>query len=212
MPFVITRPGVVAPVRIDPEGLTGPTAGQARGPRWRSVPPGWFVPAHVDGAVLDQRIAEAVAACGQSGTATGWAALAWQGARWFDGLAVDGRTALPVPVALRDQRMVRPRRGVEVSEDWLFDDDVVVVDGLPITVPERSVSYEARRARTLTRAVQVIDMTAADDLVDIASMTAYCERLIARPGIKRLRAAIELADENVWSVQEVPMWLRCRSS
>ncbi|GAA1788443.1 hypothetical protein GCM10009795_037840 [Nocardioides hankookensis] len=166
---------------------------------------GLYVPADTDSSVVEQRIVEAVAGCGETAAATGWASLTWRGARWFRGLGPDGRQRLDVPVALGDRRTIRPRPGVVASDDWLFDDDVTVVDGLPITVAERSVSYEVRRAPSLVRAVQIIDMAAADDLVDIASMTLHASRLAARPGIKRLRTALIWADENVWSPQEVPM-------
>lgn len=207
MDLSIDRAGVVVPKRRDASGASGPTPGRARGPRWRAVSSGLYVPADTDSGVVEQRIVEAVAGCGGTAAATGWASLAWRRARWFRGLGPDGRTLLDVPVALGDRRTVRPRPGVVVSDDWLFDDDVGTVDGLPITAAERSVSYEARRATSLTRAVQVIDMAAADDLVDIASMTAYAARLRARPGIKRLRTALLWAEENVWSPREVPMRL-----
>lgn len=207
MSLSISRPGIVVPVRLDPKGVAGPTKGQARGPRWRSVPTGLYVPATTVSAQIEQRIVEAVVGSGPGAAVTGWAALAWVGARWFRGLGPDGRTALPVPIALGDRRTVRPRPGVVVSDDWLFDADLLEIDGLPTTIAERSVSYEVRRAPTLTRAVQILDMAAADDLVDITSMTAYTERLVARPGVKRLRTALSWMEENVWSIQEVPMRL-----
>jgi hypothetical protein len=125
------------------------------------------------------------------------------GATWFEGQGRDG--PLPVPVALGDHRQVRPRPGVVLSEDWLFDDDVVMVDGLPVTVPERAVTYEVRRSRILPRAVRIIDMAAFDDLVDIEGLTVYTERLVARGGIRLLKRALDLANENAWSPPEVDM-------
>lgn len=206
----IDRPGIVAPVRLDPTGRAGPTPGQARGPRWRRVGCGLYVPASVDADDLEQRIVEAVLGTSFPVALTGWAALAWQGARWFSGLAADGVTALPVPLALGDRRAVRPRAGVVISEDWLFADDVVELDGLPLTVAERSVSYEVRSTRSLIGAVRAIDMAAADDLVDLESMRAYTRRLAGRPGVRRLRTAIEWADENAWSPQEPTMRIHWR--
>lgn len=198
-----TRRGVVMPSRIDPLGVAGPTAGQARGPGWRRVGKGRYVPAHVDRDRTEQRIVEAVA--GIDGAVTGWAALHWMGATWFNGFRADGRTMRPVPVAIGDRRQARPRPGVQLSEDWLFDDEVVVVDGIPVTTPNRSVSYEVRRSRSLVRAVQVIDMAAFDDLVDVEGLEAYAARLVARSGVRLLRRALTQADENVWSPQEVVM-------
>lgn len=199
----ITRPGVAAPVRLDPTGSTGPTPGQARGKDWRRVGPGLYVPASVDSLALDQRIVEAVEGCAGAAAATGWAALAWQGGRWL-------RSTGPVPVALGDKRVVRARPGVTLSEDWMFADDVVELDGLALTRAERSVTFEVRRARNLVAAVRTIDMAAYDDLVDIASLADYAVRLGARPGVVRLREAISWAEENVWSPQEVPMRIHWR--
>jgi len=196
---------VAMPVRIDPEGVVGPTVGQARGRRWRRVGKGLYVPADVDPTTTFQRIVEAVA--GSGGAVTGWAALHWLYATWFDGLEGDGRTPMPVPIAIHDRRRVRPRPGVRLSEDWLFDGEVIVVDGVPITIPVRSVSYEVRRARTLPRAVRIIDMAAFDDLIDLASLEAYADRLVARGGVRLLKRALPVARENAWSPPEVDMRL-----
>ena len=201
----MTRPGVVAPVRLDASGRSGPTPGQARGPHWRRVGSGLYVPCSVDPATTDQRIVEAVLGCAEDAAATGWAGLNWQGARWLQSDA-------PVPVALGDRRAVRPRPGVTLSEDWLFADDLIEVDGLPLTRPERSVTYEVRRARSLVAAVRWIDMAAYDDLVDLASLEVYATRLGSRPGSRRLRDALSWAEENVWSPQEVGMRIAWRQA
>ena len=199
----ITRTGLVVPVRIDPRGRTGPTPGQARGPRWRSPGPRFFTPADVP-LTSDQRIVEAVACLPAGAAATGWAALHWLGARWFTGVAADG-SPLPVPVAIGDRRCARARPGVTLSEDWLFPNDVVRVDGLPITVPLRSVTFAARTAPDDIAAVRVIDMAAYDDLVDLASLRAYADRLVGRQGRRRLERSLAVADENAWSPMEVVM-------
>ncbi|WP_082573345.1 MULTISPECIES: hypothetical protein [unclassified Nocardioides] len=203
MPLDITRSGLVAPTRIDPSGLSGPTAGQARGPYWRTAGPRHHVPADVP-VTTEQRIVEAVGALPPGSAATGWAALHWLEARWFDGLSADG-SPLPVPVALGDQRCARNRPGVTLSEDWLFADDVIVIDGLPITIPERSVTYAARTARDDIAAVRDIDMAAYDDLVDLDGLRSYTARLAGRSGKRRLLRALALADENSWSPMETVM-------
>ncbi|MGA8258464.1 MAG: hypothetical protein WB767_17980 [Nocardioides sp.] len=210
MDLQIGRPGVVVPVRVDPTGALGPTPDQARGRRWRRTSPGRYVPASVAGDPLDrvdQRIVEVAAGLPPGTGVTGWAALHWQGARYLDVTRADGGLR-DVDAALGDAASIAPRRGVVLSYDWLFADDVGEVDGLPITRPERSVSYAARRARTLEQAVRVIDMAAAADLVDLASLGRYAERLTGRSGVRRLMAAIDAADENVWSPMEVTMRLR----
>lgn len=199
----LSRPGVAAPVALDPRGRTGPTAGQARGPRWRRVGCGLYVTADAP-LTTEQRIVEAVGGLPRGAAATGWAALHWLGARWFDGRSADG-TALPVPVAIDHQRAARSRPGVLLSEDWLFADDIRVVDGLPITIPSRSVTYAARVASDDVAAVRAIDMAAYDDLVDLDALRAYTARLIGRCGKRRLERALDVADENAWSPMEVVM-------
>lgn len=161
------------------------------------------MPVAADETVVQQRIVEALACMPMGCAVTGWAALAWLAPLWFEGLGHDGRTMLPVPVAVSDRGTARPRPGVVITEDWLFADDVIVVDGLPITIPERSVSYEARRARTDVAATRVVDMAAFHDLVDLAGLDAYAGRLGSRPGVLRLRRAIAAGNENAWSPQEV---------
>lgn len=199
------RRDVVHPMRVDPEGHSGPTPGQARGKRWRRVGKGLYVPADVDPTTTPQRIVEAVA--GTGGAATGWAALYWLFATWFNGRASDGRTPLAVPVALHDRDRVQGRPGVRFSEDWLFAGDVLVVDGLPVTVPLRAVTYEVRRTWSLPRAVRIIDMAAFDDLVSIDELTDYTARLVSRAGVRMIKKALPLAGENAWSPPETEMRL-----
>lgn len=204
MDLHLTRPGPVVPVAADPLGLAGPTPGQARGSRWRTSSPGRFVPVGVRADDTQQRIVEAVAG-GVAGTAaTGWSALHWQGARWFSGRRADG-TPEPVLLAVGDAGNLAPRPGVRFCYDWLFDDDVIDVDGLPVTRPERSVCAEVLRVRTLARAVRIIEMATADDLVDLDALEAYALRIKGRPHTVRLFSALGLADENVWSPGESDM-------
>ena len=73
-PFHVRRPRLVRPVRVDPEGLTGPTRGQARGPGWRRTSQGLHVPAGVD-VTPEQRIVEAAAVLRKDEAVAGWAAL-----------------------------------------------------------------------------------------------------------------------------------------
>lgn len=203
----VTRAGIVVPVRPDPRREGGrPSPQQVRGRGWRRVAKGLYVPADTDSSATEQRIVEAVAGGPAGVAATGWAALAWQRATWFAGTAADGGL-LPVPLSLGDNRAVAPRPGTTLCEDWLFADDVIRSDGLPITVPDRSVSYEVRRARGLIDAVVVIDMAAFSDLIDLAGFAEHVGRLGSRPGVRRLRAAVALAQENSWSPQETVMRL-----
>ena len=203
-PFHPARPGLVAPVRIDPTGRTGPTRAQARGPHWRRVAHGWYVPAHVDLDDPLQRIVEASVLLPAYGGVTGWAGLRWLYGRWFDGVTDDGRTRLPVTLATGGQT-VRQQRGMAISEETLPPGELVVVDGLSITRPLRSACFEMRYAESDERAARVLDMAAYSDLVSIGEMTAYVHGLTAMTGVPRCRRALPLADKNSWSPRESRM-------
>lgn len=198
------RPGIVAPVRIDPSGRAGPTPGQARGPYWRASSPGWYVPGDTDARHPWQRAVEAAACRPGYGGVTGWAALAWEHGRWFGGLSDNGRDLLPVTVAT-GLTHARSHPGIAISEERCSPRDLVVVDDLPITIPARSVCFEMRYAASDWQAARVLDMAAYSDLVSKAELRAYAEDHPGWTGIPRCRDAIALADENAWSPPEVRM-------
>lgn len=193
--------GLVVPVRIDPTGKTGPTRGQARGPGWRSVAPGWVVPANTT-TVVEQRILEALTWAGPRAVATGWAALRLQGGGFFDGLARDGRTQLPVPVAANGERR-RPRPGVHLSEDRIPEDEVVVVHGMRCAVSERALLDEVRRDADAWDGVVAVDMTCAAQLTSIRRMQRYRWARYWYRDIRRLDRILPLADEGARSRPEV---------
>lgn len=204
MALHLTRPGLVVPVPVDPLGVTGPTRGQARGPRWRATSTNRFVPAEVDSSLVDQRIVEAVAGAPERAAATGWAGLRWRGADYFDGYDARMRPR-PVPVALGDRKPIRAREGTELRYGWLLENDVVTVDGLPVTRPERSVFDEVCRARGLEHAVQTISMACRADLVSLDELLAYRGLLGSRQFTARFAAAVVMSDENLWSPLEATM-------
>ena len=198
-PFDPNRPTLVAPVRADPSGLRGPTRKEARGPRWRRTSRGFFVPADLPEDDPQQRTVEASVLLRPGEAVTGWAALHWLGGRWF------GSSADPVPLVT--QREVVPPPGVLVSQEHLKRGEVVVVDGLPVTTPVRSVCFAMRHARDWRDGVVAIDMACYSDLVTVAEVAAYAARIGPWTGIPRCRKALAYADENSWSPQEVIMRL-----
>lgn len=209
-PFHPRRPGLVAPVRVDPTGAAGPTRRQSRGPRWRQTSRGLFVPDHVELTAL-QRILEAgVLLAERGGAVTGWAGLRWLGGWWFDGSTPHDPHGLPVELALASD--LRPRAGVTLCEERLNPKEVVVVDGLPVTIPERSTAFLARRAGSLRLAVQAVCLAAFHDLASIHEVGEYAgaaprQGLSGWTGIPQCRIAVDLADENCWSPTEVSMML-----
>jgi hypothetical protein len=198
-PDLPTRPGLFRPVRIDLAGRVGPTPNSARGPRWRASSHGFHVPATVEQTV-DQRILEASMALPAHGGVTGWAGLRWGGGVWFDGLGVGG-VQRPVWLATAGDD-IRSQPGIAVSAERLDPRFLVVIDGVRMTVPVRSVDFELRYAEGLWHAVEVLDMAAYSDLVSLAEVSAHAMAHPGWTGIGQERAALGLADENSWSPQE----------
>ncbi|SDN49603.1 hypothetical protein SAMN05192576_2244 [Nocardioides szechwanensis] len=205
------HPGVVVPARTDPAGVSGPTKPQARGRRWRRSSPGLYVPADVSTELPEQRIVEAAQMIPGYGGVTGWAALCWQGGRWFrgDDLWVEGQRALR-DVTVATMIHARSRPGVVFSEERLNRREILMCDGLPLTIAARSVCFEARYAPDLRSAVRVFDMAAYNDIVSLAECAAYLPHLNGWTGVPQCREAFALAEENAWSPREVDMRLAWR--
>lgn len=204
------RAGLVAPVRVDPSGVRGPTRGEARGPRWRQTSHGLYVPAEVE-VTDDQQILEAAAVLPRYGAVTGWAGLRWLGARWFTGEIPGSDDRRSVDLAIARSSDIRQQRGMRTCQEPWTPYDVVVVDGVRVTVPVRSTSFAMRYASSLWEAVTAADMAAYDDLCSVEEVASYAGRaprfgLSAWTGIPQCREALLLADENSWSPREV--WMR----
>jgi hypothetical protein len=162
------------------------------------------VPAEVDPDRSEQRIVEAAAVLPAYGGVTGWAALRWSGGVWFDGLARDGETRLPVTLATGDSG-ITSQAGIHVSEEAVRPFDLTKVDGLPVTTNVHAVSFLMRYAANERDAVAHLDMAAYSDLVSIEEAREYALTQAAWTGVPQLRKATDLADENSWSPTEVAM-------
>lgn len=198
-PRVARVPVLVWPVPVDPAGVHGPTRGQAAGPHWLRSSPGRYVDLRRRPDCVEQRILEAGAPL-ILGYVTGWAALRWAGAAFFDGLAPDGRTSLPVDLAANGERL-RSRAGVTVVRDRAGD-EIHQRRGLHVACPERALLDQLRRM-DLPDAVAAIDMATAAELTSNRRFRAY---LATRPGARGLRgalAALDRAVEGADSPQEV---------
>jgi hypothetical protein len=202
-PFHPDRPGLVAPVRVDPRGRSGPTRAQARGPAWRRTSQGLYVPSWTNESSVDQRIVEAAAVLPRYGGLTGWAALRWLGGHWFGG--TDG-SLQPRDVTLATGGLhLRPQPGIAICEEKLDCRDLIVVDGIRVTTAVRSACFEMRHAATQREASAVLDLAAYSDLVSIDELQDYALAHPAWTGIPQCRDAIPYADENSWSPTEVDM-------
>jgi hypothetical protein len=199
-----SRPGLVVPVRTARDGLPGPTKDEVRGPRWRRTTRGRYVPSSVSTDHVQQRILEASMVVPKGGAVTGWAALAWLGARWFSGQDAVGRR-LPVTLVISTFD-IRPQPGIELSGEGLDPALVEVVDGVPVTDPRYSVSYLMRYAPSPWAAVVAAEMAFYDDLLSLDELTAFVTPgQNAWTGVPRAREALGWCQENSWSPREPAM-------
>ncbi len=164
------------------------------------------MPSDVDGSAPHQRVAEQAARLPHGGAVTGWAAGVLLGAAYLDGLAPDGVTRLPVPLALGSTGNIRGSREVLLLRDELAADEIVVVLGIPCVIPERAAFDGMRLAPNLTEAVVVMDMLAHGEVTSLRRTREYVEtRGVGRKGATRARAALAQAREDSWSPNESRM-------
>lgn len=199
-------PRLVRPVRLDPAGVTGPTPGQSKGPRWRRTSHGFFVPTEVRDDLPEQRILEQSVRLPAGGAVTGWAACRMAGAAYFDGLARDRVSPRPVPLATGGGAL-RSVAGITVVRDRLDPGEITVLSGVPCATSRRALFDEMRWCPDDRAAVVAMDMMAAAELESVSRMRAYCARHAGWRGVPRVRRALDLADENSRSPGESRMRL-----
>ncbi len=174
--------------------MAGPTPGQARGPRWRRTSHGLYVPATVNGDVPEQRIMEQAARLPDGAAVTGWAACRLWSGNFFDGLQTDGRTKIPVPLAV-GAGQIRPDAHARVCRDQLPAEEVVRRFGIPCTRRERAVFDAARMAAGLREAVVALDMAAAAEITSPKRVEAYAAGHRGRRGVRQVERALRLTTE-----------------
>jgi len=199
--FAPPATGLVVPVPVDPLGITGPTKPRSRGPNWRRTSPGRFVPAHVSDEYVEQRILESACRAGERAVVTGWAALRLWGAGYFDGLARDGVTRLPVPIATNGERL-QHHDGILASRFTVPPDEILVIHGIRCASVERALFDEMRRVHYPRAMVVSADMTFAAELTTIRRMRLYRRERRWYRDVRNVDQALDLCDENSWSPYE----------
>ena len=159
------------------------------------------MPASVTDEVVEQRILEMYVAAGPHAVVTGWAGLRIRGAGYFDGLAPDGETRLPVPIAANGGR-VRTRPGLLVSRFTVPPDEVDLVQGIRCASEERSLFDELRRRVGVRERTVAIDMTCAAQLTSILRMRRYLKIRRWYRDVRTVVPSLDLADERSWSGPE----------
>ena len=193
--------GLVAPVRIDRKGRTGPTPKQSRGRHWRRTSPALFVPAEVDADVVEQRILEAHARAGRRAVVTGWAALRLHGGNFFDGLARDGRTRRRVQIAANGERLTSTE-GTQVVRDEVPEDEVVVLHGIRCARPERALFDEMRLLEDVREMAVAVGAACAARITSVRRMRLYAATRRWYRDVRPIKEAVEMAVEDCRSPQE----------
>ena len=195
---------LVVPVRLDPTGREGPTRHQAAGPSWRQTSSGLYVPAGAPTHVY-QRVLEQGCRIKAYGAVTGWAALRWRGARFFEGVQPAGEE-LPVPLVTGGYDL-RPDARVSISKAQLALDERESVGGIWVVTATRAVFDELRRHSDLRQAVVDVEMAIAAQLMGIDEFRAYVSGRNAWTGVGLAREAAAIAGLGCRSPQEVRMAL-----
>ena len=201
------EPGTfVVPVPIDPDGVQGPTADQARGRGWRRTSKNHYVPADAVFAQPVQRIVELAPRLPDGAGMTGWASLHLAGARWFAGTDAAG-APLPVALALGPAGKRRPIEGTRPWREVVLPSEIVARHGVPCTMVERAVFDEMRRTPSVRLAVQALEMAMYAELTSLARFHAYLATRRRRTLVGMVREAAGLAVEGPESPQESLMRL-----
>jgi hypothetical protein len=117
------------------------------------------------------------------------------------GLRVWGVPLTRVHVTRSRESGGRRGRQVHVHAAPLRSDEIVEVDGVPVTVPARMVVDTARRA-PFTGSVVIADAALQAGLVDPAALTSAAERARGRPGVAQARRVVAFAQCGGHSVGE----------
>lgn len=127
----------------------------------------------------------------QQATVAGVSAAALHGSLWID-------AALPAELNHRHRHKTI---GIVLHSDRLDEDEVCVVNGVPVTTPART-AYDLGRQRGLTTAVIRLDALTQATHLKPEDVWAVAERNRGARGIKQLREAITLSDAGAESPQE----------
>lgn len=203
-PQVERVPPLIAPVRIDPAGKRGPTRAEATSGRyWRRTTRGYYVPVDTRSDHPEQRILEQAARLPPGTAVTGWAGCRLFGANFFDGLAPDGRTRLPVTLALGPEHNLKRTSDTTLRFAKFPATEVAHRHGIPVLSRERCTWDAAREAAArstgLAEIVVVFDMIQAAEVTSGHRLREYAD---SHPVPRRLKRALSLSTENSRSPNE----------
>jgi hypothetical protein len=129
------------------------------------------------------------------GIVAGLSASALHGAQWVD-------VAAPMEIIHSNRN---PLPGLRVHGDCIEDDEVALIDGIPVTTPART-ALDLGCWYPTGEAVAAIDALMRATDLKVADIEMLLQRYPARRGIRRARGAVRLADAGAQSPKET--WLR----
>lgn len=131
----------------------------------------------------------------RQGVIAGLSASALHGAKWVDAMA---RVEI-----IHSNR--NPLSGIRVRGDRLSEDEIGVIDGIPVTTPART-ALDLGCWFSTGEAVAAIDSLAQATDLKMSDVDLLAQRYPGRRGIARSRTAVRLVDPGAQSPKET--WLR----
>lgn len=128
---------------------------------------------------------------GRNGIIAGRAAAALQGALWID-------AATPIDMIWQ---CGRPPHGIMVRKERIEADDIVLINGMLVTSPERT-AFDLARHLPRNLAVRHLDALAQATGVKAADVELLADRYPRARGLPRARIALPLMDGGAESPQE----------
>ena len=192
--------------------MSGVGRSALRGPSWRRVRRGFYVPAGAGLAVGErrltptQRIVDLTPLLTERTLLGTWAAAFVLGVDWLDGLDPHSMAELPIDVIAGDRRR-RQRHSPRYQFTDVVDEDVVVRDGLRVTGQCRTAFDGARWADSLEDAVVFLDAMKHFGRLDLTDFTAYVDAHQGWTGVNQAAKAAELARKDVKSTWETRLRL-----
>lgn len=173
------------------------TRGELRGRRFRRLFPDVYAPAHLDGSLTLRSRAAALLVRG-AGVVAGYSAAELLGASCAPPDA-------PAEVLMRPGHHRRPRAGLTVHRDLLFDGETIVRGGVELTDPVRTAFDLARWAPDPIERVVAVD-TLAHERFPVALVRELARIHLGAYGTADIATVLDLADPR----SESPMESRIR--
>lgn len=165
--------------------------------RYCALFPNVYVP-RVARPSLQQRIVAAWLWSQRQATIAGLAAAALHGSKWSDS---------DTPVELVHAN-ARPPKGIITRRDALLVDEVLILDGRPVTTPERT-AFDIGRRGSIMSTVARLDALANATGFKNDNVALVASRHRGARGLRHLETVLELVDGGAQSPKEsqVRLWL-----